>query len=244
MRINHKGFVVTLLIGIAFLPLMSSFAQSVSIGDAMDLGANFKEATVVAYGVNENRQCKQGRLIFANAGQVILSDLNGNRIPLPDGKPTIEMPFKAEDGTFTLTLDNHLVKLKDRSLVLSIVGITWNDNIHPHPYWWEMTKNFELKGRKIPGGRGIAYFFRSEDCGMKWERVGEIDAAKLPVPLAQSDADSVSVTKNGYFAVPRLKSEEGVFSQPAGGWDGHYLYADPYTGHLFFFYRYSRAKHQ
>lgn len=244
MRFDRKLSVFTLLVGFVLVPLMNPHAQSVSVGDAIDLAENFKEATVAAYGVNEKRQCKEGRLIFANQHRVLITDLDGRKIRLPDGKRTIEMAFSEEpskngDGIPHLVQDNHLVKLRDGSLVLSVLGVTWNDNVVPHPYWWEMTKNFELKERKIPGGRAIAYFFRSEDCGIKWERVGEIDAAKLSVPIAQTDVASLptsvtNLTVDGYFGVPRLKTKDDAFVLSAGGWDGHYLYADPYTGNLFF----------
>ncbi|HET9226886.1 MAG TPA: hypothetical protein VFR31_09475, partial [Thermoanaerobaculia bacterium] len=200
----------------------------ITIGNAVDLGASWSEITTAAIGPGENRFCRNGRLFFADGAGVLATDLDGQAVVWPDPQRSPNPRIFGYRETFTpdVIADNHLVKLKDGSLLHTVEAVTWNDNISPKPAWWHQTVEFPLKNKARPGGRGIIYVRRSDDCGATWTRVTDIDAATLVV---KSPAGKPT---KGLCGTPRLSQASTKWSE-AGGWDGHYLYADPYNNNLF-----------
>lgn len=217
----------------------------VTAGNAVNLGSYWAEITTAAIGPGENRFCSGGRLFFADGFGILATDLNGQAV---SWGPRLPNPRSFEyNETFPPhdIYDNHLVKLKDGSLVYVTEAITWNDNVGtPKPEWWQRTVEFPVKKEKRPGGRANLYVRRSEDCGRTWTHVANIDAAKLTVKSPEG------VPTKGLCGTPRLiqetkmvevtlpggqKGKAPVVTKRAegGGWDGHYLYADPYNGNLF-----------
>ena len=214
----------------------------VTSGNAVHLGTGWAEITTVAFGPGENPSCPDGRLFFATGHAVLATDLNGKVVAWPN---PAESPNPRGFG-YNETVpnhpirDNHLVKLKDGSLLFTAEAITWKDVGPDKPAWWGLTAEFPLKERSHPGGRAIIYVHRSADCGRTWSPAGDVDAATLVVP------DPSGTPVQGFCGTPRLFKTEKMVGNPGtpkvkvpiqwsegGGWDGHYLYADPYSGNLF-----------
>ena len=230
----------------AFVQIAEAQDFKVTAGNAVNLGSHWAEITTAAIGPGENRFCLGGRLFFADGDGVLATDLHGQAVAWPEPQQSPNPRTFAYPETFPpyVIPDNHLVKLKDGSLLYTVEAITWNDNVSPKPPWWNTTAEFALKGEKRPGGRAVIYVHHSADCGRTWTRLPDIDAATLVVT-----APSGLPTK-GLCGTPRLsqqlkmvettditgkKMKVSVLTKwsEGGGWDGHYLYADPYNGNLF-----------
>lgn len=243
-RLGLDSLLAFILICIAAVP--EAQAINITAGNAVDLGTHWVEVTTAAIGPGENRFCPDGRLFFADGDGVLATDLRGQAVVWPDPQRRPNPRIFAYRETFppAVIADNHLVKLKDGALLHTVEAITWNDNVSPKPAWWNQTAEFVLKKEKRPGGRGIIYVRRSDDCGMTWTRVTDIDAATLVVTSPSG------VPTQGLCGTPRLsqkwkkvdsKLPDGKTIQvtvldktaEGGGWDGHYLYADPYKGNIF-----------
>jgi hypothetical protein len=197
-------------------------ADTIQVSDPITISTNqMNEATVAVLPPHANAACTNGRLFFGSGWAVQPIDLTGTDPPpkLINFAPLID---KTKDPVDPLiTLDNHIVATKDGLLVYTIMGVTWKDDISPHPAWWSQTREYPLKNQKVEGGRGAIWVFKSKNCGDSWEQMPTIDAARLKV------AGTV-----GYCAWPRIPKEKGAQSE-AGGWDGHYLHADMFSGHLY-----------
>lgn len=213
-----------------------SNVQSISVGDAVQVfppHSGWAEVTTAAYGPGENSSCPNGRLFFGAGDTIAATDLTGQLATLPGNAPNPWSATLNETYPPYIIYDNQLVKLQTGELVYTFEGVTWNDNVNPHPSWWNYTATYPLKGKLYPGGRGNIYVYRSSDCGAAWIHVSDIDAAKLNVPTTLADANSpAAVDTVGLCGAPRLK-HTGINYSEAGGWDGHYLYADPYSNHLY-----------
>lgn len=203
------------------------YIRSVSVTDAIDLGTSWAEVTMEAMGPGEHSACPNGRLFFATLNRVLATTLDG------DPEALAANPWKASfRETFepVKIYDNHLIKLKDGSLLYTFEGGTWNDNLSPRPDWWDWTVDYPAKGYSRAGARSIIYVFRSQDCGTTWSALAPIDAAKLVVP-DPSTGDDVE----GLCGIPRRWENhedhcDGKKCASLGGWDGHFAYADPYNG--------------
>jgi hypothetical protein len=219
----------------------------ITITDAVDLGGwGWAEVTSAAVGPQQNAHCPAGRLFFTDGYTVLATDLDGHpaAFPHPELSPNPRTFTYKETVDPHVIYDNHLVKLKDGSLMLTVEAVTWNDNLKTKPSWWQQTKDYPLKKISQPGGRGIIYVYLSIDCGQSWHPRTSIDAATLKVP------EPAGGSTVGLCGTPRLLSETKIVHHQdksgiginlpvttrwseAGGWDGHYLYADPYQGGLF-----------
>jgi hypothetical protein len=214
--------------------ILLSNVQSIKVGNATRItaaGIGYAEMTTAALGPGENSACPAGRLFFASGSNVLMTDLDGNMVTLPNAAPNPWYYNEQETYAPHLVYDNHIARLSTGEIVHTFEGITWNDNISSHPSWWEKTVPYPLKNQSHPGGRGIIYVFRSADCGATWTRAGNIDAAKLAVPSLETPFISII----GTCGVPRLKvnpDTQAKYSE-GGGFDGHYFYSDPYSGNLF-----------
>lgn len=244
---RHKSGLGSFLLLALFLISANVEGQifKVTAGNAVDLGASWAEITTAAIGPGQSRACPNGRLFFANGYAVLATELNGQAVVWanPAESPNPRIFQYSETAPPHVIYDNHIVKLKDNSLVFTTEAVTWNDNVNPKPGWWNQTQDYPLKEKKIPGGRGIIYVYRSVDCGRTWTRATDIDAAKLEV------VGPTGLSLKGLCGAPRLKKgfkkvtvdlgngpvEQTLPAQwsEAGGWDGHFLYADPYNGNLF-----------
>lgn len=247
MHARHRLLAVILIVILIHIAAVGEAqAQNITAGNAVDLGTRWVEVTTAAIGPDENRFCPDGRLFFADGDGVLATDLRGQAVVWPDARRSPNPRIFAYRETFppAVIADNHLVKLKDGSLLHTVEAITWNDNVSPKPSWWNQTAEFVLKGEKRPGGRGIIYVRRSDDCGATWTRVTDVDAATLVVTSPSG------VPTKGLCGTPRLSQkwkkvdsklpggktvQVTVLDKTAegGGWDGHYLYADPYNGNVF-----------
>jgi hypothetical protein len=189
-------------------------------------GGGFTEATAAVIPPNTNRFCRQGRLFFGSGSNVLSLNLDGqNNAPTATAfADRVKTPEDLSDPW--LIFDNHLVATKDGRLFYSFESVIWRDNIEPRPTWWEQTKDNTLKTKNVPGGRGAIFVFASSDCGTTWSQRTVIDAADLTVtnPVTKQP-------EKGYCGFPRVDS--GAKTAEAGGWDGHYLYADPNHNHLY-----------
>ncbi len=213
---------------------VSANVASISVGDAVQVFppySGFVEVSTVAYGPGENSACSNGRILFAAGPKVVATTLSGAIEHLAGSGTNGVRDLTPTNETFPpgTSYDGNLVKLNDGSLVLGAQGVTWNDNIFPHPWWWNYTTAYPLAGDASlahPGGRVLHYIFRSTDCGATWTPRTHIDPARL---LVSGTA--------GFCSPPRLNAPP----QPAnvskwswyGGWDGPFLYADPYSGYLY-----------
>jgi hypothetical protein len=228
-------------------------APAVTIGDAIRLteeGSGWAEVTSVVVPPGRNPACPDGRLLISASYNTISAKLDGSdrkiwRLP----KATSDPKLHGETAQPWVIHDQHMVLLRDGSVLQSIEAVTWNDNLKPRPSWWNWTKDFVLKTHNIPGGRGTIYMYRSADCGGSWTLVGEVDAGRLPVkefrgipgkdePTAKRGpflrALAARQPTPGLCGTPRRFSKSGnrVNFSESGGWDGHYLYSDPSTGVL------------
>jgi hypothetical protein len=212
-----------------------SHIAEIFVGDAVQVypaNSGWAETTAVAFGPGEHSACPDGRLFFGAGTHIVATSLAGTPFP---GTPTTPNPWdlkflEAHDPV--IIYDNQMVKLKNGDLLYTVEGVTWNDNVSPHPSWWDKTIEYPMKDQTYtwPGGRGNIYVYRSNDCGATWSHFSDIDAAVLAIPL---DRDK-NIYVKGVCGVPRLrKSDTGVKTSEAGGWDGHFLYSDPYSGNLF-----------
>jgi hypothetical protein len=197
------------------------------VSDAVDLNTSgWAEVTTVAFGPGEHSSCPDGRLLFQTADKVLMTTLDGAResmSPNPWRAPINETPAAR------VIYDNHLVKLKDGTLLMTVEGATWQANLAPLPFWWEWTALYPTKERTDPGARGVIWLFRSADCGASWSALSPIDAARLEVPHPVSGEPVV-----GLCGTPRRRVDENdVKSGALGGRDGHFVHADPYSGHVF-----------
>ncbi|HVG10414.1 MAG TPA: hypothetical protein VNM67_22100 [Thermoanaerobaculia bacterium] len=228
MYARHRRESLLAVILIHIVAAAEAQALNITAGNAVDLGSSWAEITTAAVGPGENRFCRDGRLFFADGSGVLATDLDGQAVvwPNPQRSPNPRTFGYRETFPPAVIADNHLVKLKDGSLVHTVEAITWNDNVSPKPAWWDQTVEFPLKNEAHPGGRAIIYVRRSDDCGATWTRITDIDAATLTVP------SSSGVPTKGLCGPPRLIQNPDKKSE-GGGWDGHYLYADPYNGNLF-----------
>jgi hypothetical protein len=199
---------------------------NVTVSDAIDLNTQgWAEVTAVAFGPGEHPSCPSGRLFFAKGKSVLATSLDGNREPITPN------PWSAPIDETTdpyIIFDNHLVKAKDGALLMTFEGGTWNDNLSPRPSWWNWTIEFPAKGRSEPGARAAIWVYRSTDCGATWSPLPPIDAARLEVPHPVSGEPVV-----GLCGTPRRRVKDGEKKAALGGWDGHFAYADPHSGHVF-----------
>jgi hypothetical protein len=121
--------------------------------------------------------------------------------------------------------DNHLLKLKDGSLMALRMAITRRD-ITPKPAWWNVEK-MQTDGGNLfinqPNQRGATLFFKYDAKTSSWKQGNYIfDAAN---------------TLNGDFGVPRIANDANnkpMFSTYyIGGNDRPEFYQDPWTGRLY-----------
>jgi hypothetical protein len=209
--------------------------------NAVALDMNGAEPTVVAFGPGEHPACPNGRLLFASRDRVLATDLKGAKEGLPHNpwSPT----YNSVPRPPLLIYDNHIVKLKNGDVLFTVEGIAWEDNVNPHPAWWNSFTEYPLaknyKYYSDPGCRTIIFVFRSSDCGNTWTHdpaiVKDIDAATLSVPNSNGQNPQV-----GLVGRPRHHVGDGSNYVPigkkwcnAGGFDGHFLYADPYSGYVY-----------
>jgi hypothetical protein len=207
---------------------------SATVANAWDLNTDWKEVTVAAFGPGENRDAKNGRILFASGSTIMSTTLEG----VTEGTWNASVT-ESPRNPYTI-FDNQIVKLKGGELIYSHEAVTWKDNVSPHPSWWNSFVRWPCKkkidgtpGETLPGARAIIYFWRSTDAGKTWNRLPDIDAAKLRVPNPYSESVRIPRAIRGLVARPRHKIKDGKKSCSVGGFDGHHLYADPYTGNLF-----------
>lgn len=187
--------------------------------------AGWAEPTAAALGPGRNRHCWGGRLFFQSMHRVVMTSLGG------DAATTHVFPTGGETFEPALIFDNHIVTTKGGQVVATYEAITWNDNLAPKPDWWETTKDWPVAkgGRKHPGGRGIIYVWKSRDCGATWTAMPSIDAA---TQIVNSVAGHCGTPHTHLTDTdPSDNIDYGEHSS-AGGWDGHSLHADPYSGDL------------
>lgn len=204
-----------------------------------EFGLGWGEPTTVAFGPSEHPSCPEGRLLFSSGRQVLSTNLSGDMIDPnnPAWKATFTETFQPEP-----ILDQHIVKLKNGDVLFTHLGTTWNDNISPHPSWWDSTVEYPVKGEARPGGRAMCWVWRSSDCGSTWTQLSGLDAAKIPPPQGEP---------SGLYGTPRMKRTDPSKENPltpeecdsdpknclkyasSGGWDGHFTYADPFSGDVF-----------
>jgi hypothetical protein len=114
------------------------------------------------------------------------------------------------------------------------------------PEWWNDFTQYPHRNNHKPGARSAIWVFRSSDCGLTWSLAGKVDAATLGVK------DPEGKSTKGFCGVPRRWEEVACKNHrkkdiklcpnaadqaitrwsEVGGWDGHYLGADPETGRL------------
>lgn len=195
--------------------------EVIQVSDPITVSNKMIEATVAVLPPKANSACTNGRVFFGSGSFIESIDLNAGPLLVPkltdmsaqfDTTGDLSAPF--------VSADNHLVATRDGQLIYTIMGVIWKDNISPHPEWWSQTKKNTLKNKKVEGGRGAIFVFRSTNCGDTWSRMPTIDAAKLKI------AGEV-----GYCAWPRVNDEKQTAE--AGGWDGHYLHADKFKGNVY-----------
>ena len=196
--------------------------EPIQVSDPVTISENgMTEATMAVLPPKTNGKCEHGRLFFGSGS--IIKSVSLKADPFGMHKTVQKsMQFDTPDDLSAplLTYDNHIVATKDGNLIYTVMGVIWQDNISPHPAWWNQTKENTLKDRNVEGGRGAIFVFRSINCGDTWERMPTIDAAKLKV------ANEV-----GYCAWPRVNNE--LHKAEAGGWDGHFLHADQINGNIY-----------
>jgi hypothetical protein len=184
------------------------------------------EATAAVIAPGKNNLCPNGKLFFGSGTRIAAQDL-ANQKDLTATVTNLADRFKtSKDLTDPHVIyDNHLVATKDGTLIYTVEGIIWRDDIAPHPARWEQTKTNILKNKNFPGGRAAIWVFASYDCGMRWAQISMIDAARLVVE------DSKGNFVEGYCGVPRVDAAKKTAE--AGGFDGHYLYADSFKNDLY-----------
>ncbi|MFN8523364.1 MAG: hypothetical protein U0821_09710 [Chloroflexota bacterium] len=202
-------------------------APTIVIGQPVTVSTGgIAEATVAVTPPGKNPQCPGGRLVFGSGSLISVVDMGApvstpsfvNLAGLLDASGDLASPY--------LIYDNHLVATRDGQLVYTFEGVTWKDDVSPRPSWWQETKNYPLKGKAVPGGRGAIFVFRSADGGSTWRQLPTIDAAKLSCMNPTTNKLEV-----GYCGFPRLDATQN--RSEAGGWDGHYLHMAQATGDLF-----------
>jgi hypothetical protein len=228
-------------------------AQAIAVGNAIKLSEESKgwaEVTSAVVPPGRNPACPDGQLLISAAYSTMSIKLDGSNAkiwPLP--KASNDPKIHGEISRPWVIHDQHMVSLRDGSVLQSIEAITWNDNFSPRPAWWSWTKDFPLKGQSVPGGRATIYLYRTWDCGATWALIGEVDAGRLAVkeilgipgkeqPIATAGpflrVHAALTPIPGLCGTPRRYSKADTrtnFSE-GGGWDGHYLYSDPSTGNL------------
>jgi hypothetical protein len=178
------------------------------------------EATMAVIPPKTNGKCENGRLFFGSGSIIKSVSLKAG----PAGISVIAQKSMQFDSPDDLSppfevYDNHLVATKDGDLIYTVLAVIWQDNIR-HKDWWSQTFENTLKGKNVKGGRGAIFVFRSTNCGDTWERMPTIDAAKLTV-----------AGEEGFCAWPRIN--KALHTAEAGGWDGHFLYADHFNGNIY-----------
>jgi hypothetical protein len=226
-------------------------------------GAPWAEVTVAAIGPLEHSACPNGALFFANGYKIIKTDLYGHVIEQTQYGTNVAYwtnPKSVNDKhgeTYPplIIYDNQIVKLNNNDLVFTVEGVTWNDDISPHPDWWEITQTYHLKDtwdtakqawngdNSHPGGRGAIYLFKSTDCGKNWVELPKIDFGKMAMWDPSQGAGYLSKPAlAGLCGNPRPKSlsaaGQPLSGQPdlsvdVGGPDGHFAYADPFTSDVY-----------
>lgn len=179
------------------------------------------EATMAVLPPKTNGKCENGRLFFGSGSIIKSVSLKAG----PAGMSVIAQKLMQFDSPDDLSApfevyDNHLVATKDGNLIYTVLAVIWRDNISRHLAWRKQTRDNTLKGKKVAGGRGAVFVFRSINCGDTWERMPMIDAAKLKV-----------AGEDDYCAWPRVDNR--LHTAEAGGWDGHFLYADHFNGNIY-----------
>jgi hypothetical protein len=178
--------------------------------------SGMQEATVAVIPPKTQPRCWDGRLVFGS-GTTLRS------VPLRQGSGRApfaydflpDMRHRTDLATPYIIDDNHLVASRG-TLIYTVEGVIWRDNISPHPSWWNDTKTYPLKGLSVPGGRSAIFVFQSYTCGETWMLTSVVDAAELVVRNPATQKEEV-----GYCGVPRIDRANKT-SFP-GGWDGHYL---------------------
>ena len=232
---------------------------SVTVGDATKLaeeGSGWAEITTAIVPPGRSRACPDGRVLISDSYRTMSAKLDGSdskvwRLPKASNDPKIH----GESVAPYVIHDQHMVSLRDGSVVLTVEAVTWNDDLRPHPVWWNWTQEYPLKYKRVPGGRGTIYVYRTVDCGATWSLISTIDAAILAVkePHGIPAKDNPVATRGPFVrAYAALPATPGLCGTPrrydvadqkgtpppvgkrsdAGGWDGHYLYSDPSTGML------------
>ncbi len=216
------AFGFLLCLGSPWLSAAPPTRAAAYVTDAVALATDgWAEVTVAAFGPGEHPSCSDGRLFFASGASVQATTLDGEHDLF--WTASLEETYPPR-----IIYDNHLVKLKSGALLMTFEGATWSDNLDPHPRWWEWTVEYPAKGFSRPGARAAIWLFRSTDCGETWSALPPIDAAKLEVPATRR-GEPVA----GLCGTPRRIVDDGAKKAKLGGWDGHLLHADPYSGHLF-----------
>jgi hypothetical protein len=222
-------------------PVLLGHETVSNFNQTFDAYGQVMEPTVAVLPPGANNACRRGRLLFMSSNHLLMTSLDGTRVRAiadpgtnlsyvgPAHNPTELHP----QGDFSPINDNQIVALPDGSVLASMEGVT-TDAVTHEPDWWDDTQTYNAKGVGKKGLRGRLWIMKSTDCGNTWSDFDGVDAATLPVP---DPATGKLVT--GLCGTPRLSVVlqhlplPPLRSAEVGGWDGHSLFVDPYTGALY-----------
>ncbi len=188
----------------------------------------YYENTVAVIAPGENPNCKNGKIIVMTGQKredrrMIISDLfnSQNKLNTIIGtNVTLDIDSKSEE----LATDNQIVKFNDGSLLAIKLGFLWSP-ITPKPFWWDWTSDSTTDYRK--GARDAIFIYKSNDCGVTWANLGNIDPAKMGfgIPkLSDQDKDDNKVTDLG---------PNGETLYHSNGFDRQEVYYDKWTEKIY-----------
>ena len=157
----------------------------------------YYENTVAVIAPGENNKCKNGKIIVMTGQEgpkrkdrrMIVSDLytgQANQQKLNTAIGT-DITLGIDSNIEKLATDNQIIKLNDGSLLAFKLGFLWS-NLNPKPFWWNWFDIAESNYK--PGTRDAMFVYKSTDCGVTWDNISKIDAAKV-------DA--------GQYGIPRIE---------------------------------------
>lgn len=143
---------------------------------------NYSENTIAVITPGENKSCPNGKTIVMTGSKredrrMIVSDLftNSTQNKLNKNLGT-NVTLGINSDIETLATDNQIVKLNDGSLLAVKLGYLWSP-ITPKPFWWDWTSDHWTFYKK--GARDAIFIYKSGDCGVTWNNISKIDAAKI-----------------------------------------------------------------